>query len=187
MLPSPAAPDDPRRLPTRHAARRPARPRRSGGATHPSDGLDVPGRARDYAPPLDRCAVAVDERLSEAALGRRLVAEDPDDVLPYILPVAKRVRVEEGVPRVERGDGLDVRSRPRARPHLSPPPSRVRGVYFATSIARLSRITMTFTCPGYSSWSSISRAISCDRRTAPSSSTSEGSTMTRISRPACNA
>src|SRR5439155_14057856 len=30
----------------------------------------------------------------------------------------------------------------------------------ATSIARLSRITVTFTCPGYSRWSSISR----DRR-----------------------
>ena len=30
----------------------------------------------------------------------------------------------------------------------------------ATSTARLSRITVTLTCPGYSSWSSISRAIS---------------------------
>ena len=57
-------------------------------------------------------------------------------------------------------------------------------VYFATSIARDSRMTMTFTCPGYSSWSSISRAISWERSTAPSSSISLGSTMTRISRPA---
>src|SRR5262249_46426989 len=60
-------------------------------------------------------------------------------------------------------------------------------VYFATSIARDSRMTITFTCPGYSSWSSISRAISWERSTAPSSSTSLGSTMTRISRPACRA
>ena len=59
--------------------------------------------------------------------------------------------------------------------------------YLATSTARLSRITITFTWPGYSSWSSISRAISCERRTAASSSTSVGSTITRISRPAWSA
>ena len=41
----------------------------------------------------------------------------------------------------------------------------------ATSIDRLSRITVTFTWPGYSSWSSISRAISCERSAAWSSST----------------
>src|SRR5436305_1254514 len=54
----------------------------------------------------------------------------------------------------------------------------------ATSVARLSRITVTLICPGYSRWSSISRAISCESRIAVSSSTSSGLTMTRISQPA---
>ena len=47
------------------------------------------------------------------------------------------------------------------------PGERTRGrsaqdarIYFATSTARDSRITITLTCPGYSSWSSIWRAIS---------------------------
>ena len=44
----------------------------------------------------------------------------------------------------------------------------------ATSTERLSRITVTFTWPGYSSWSSISRAISCESSAARSSSTSVG-------------
>ncbi len=61
------------------------------------------------------------------------------------------------------------------------------GRYRATSTARLSRMTVTFTWPGYSSWSSISRAISCESSTAPSSSTSAGFTITRISRPAWSA
>jgi hypothetical protein len=56
--------------------------------------------------------------------------------------------------------------------------------YFATSTARLSRITVTLTWPGYSSWLSISRAISCESSTASSSSISLGFTITRISRPA---
>ena len=59
--------------------------------------------------------------------------------------------------------------------------------YFANSTARLSRMTVTFTWPGYSSWSSISRAISWLRRIAASSSISAGFTITRISRPAWSA
>jgi hypothetical protein len=70
-----------------------------------------------------------------------------------------------------------------ARVTVRPAPLR----YFANSIARDSRMTVTLIWPGYSSWSSISRAISCESRTAPSSSTSFGLTMTRISRPAWSA
>src|SRR6266480_910270 len=59
--------------------------------------------------------------------------------------------------------------------------------FLATSTARLSRITVTLIWPGYSSWSSISRAISYESSTAWSSSTSFGFTITRISRPAWSA
>ena len=81
----------------------------------------------------------------------------------------------------ERGDVVAPHERVSLAPRFGP------ACYLATSIARLSRITITLTWPGYSSWSSISLAISCDSRTAPSSSTSAGSTMTRISRPAWSA
>ena len=57
--------------------------------------------------------------------------------------------------------------------------------HFAKSVALDSRMTVTLICPGYSSSCSISRAISCDSSTAPSSSSVFGWTMTRISRPAC--
>ena len=57
--------------------------------------------------------------------------------------------------------------------------------YFANSVARDSRITVTLIWPGYSSVDSISRAISRERSTAMSSSTSPGLTITRRSRPAC--
>src|SRR6266480_5620961 len=59
--------------------------------------------------------------------------------------------------------------------------------FFATSMARLSRMTVTFTWPGYSRRSSISRAISWARSAASSSPTSPGLTMTLISRPAWSA
>ena len=59
--------------------------------------------------------------------------------------------VEDGVGRVQRRYRVLVGSRPRARPHLDPLARCGAGVYFATSIARLSRITTTFTWPGYSS------------------------------------
>jgi len=74
---------------------------------------------------------------------------------------------------------------------VDPPPRGLEEVvdrgYFANSTARLSRITVTFTWPGYSSSASISRAISCESSTAPSSSSAPGCTITRISRPACMA
>jgi hypothetical protein len=53
--------------------------------------------------------------------------------------------VEDRVRGVQRGDRLDVRSRPRLRPGRGPATRGRAGVYFATSIARLSRMTMTFT------------------------------------------
>ncbi len=62
-----------------------------------------------------------------------------------------------------------------------------RARYFAYSIARDSRITVTLIWPGYSRAASISRAISCESSTAWSSSISSGLTITRISRPAWSA
>jgi hypothetical protein len=138
----------------------------------------------DYRPPVDRGSQSVHDGLPEPALGGVLVSEGPRCVCGWSLPFAKRVRVEDGVLRIQRGDAVDVRQRPRTSPDGRPASRGVPRVYFATSMARLSRITITFTWPGYSSWSSISRAISCERSTAASSSISEGSTITLISRPA---
>ena len=59
--------------------------------------------------------------------------------------------------------------------------------YFANSMARDSRMTVTLICPGYSRCCSISRAISCDSSAASSSAISSGFTITRTSRPACKA
>lgn len=152
-----------------------------------SNRFDRTVRGRDRRPPVDRCAIPFDDRLAETALRHRLLAEHPVHVLLRHLPVAKRVRVENRVVRVEGGERVRVARRPRARPGVYPRTRSGSNVYFATSMARLSRITMTLTWPGYSSWSSISRAISCESSTAASSSISLGSTITRISRPACSA
>ena len=51
-------------------------------------------------------------------------------------------------------------------------------------VARLSRITVILIRPGYSISFSTAVAISCEISAARSSSTSPGSTITRISRPA---
>src|SRR3989339_1752847 len=56
--------------------------------------------------------------------------------------------------------------------------------YFAVSEARVSRITVTRTSPGYSSSDSIFFAISCASFTAALSSILSGWTMTRTSLPA---
>ena len=61
------------------------------------------------------------------------------------------MRIEERILGVERGDRFDIGGRPGARPNVCPPLRRNPRVYFATSIARDSRMTMTFTWPGYSS------------------------------------
>lgn len=61
----------------------------------------------------------------------------------------------------------------------------VRLGYRATSLTRLSRITVTLICPGYSRLSSICFEISRASLAAIRSSTSEGWTITRTSRPAC--
>ena len=153
----------------------------------PGERRDRSVDGRDDTPPVHRCPSALHDGHAEAALGFALVAERPRDILGRHLRFAERMGVEDRVRRVESSDRLDILAGPRLVPYLGPAPCGPLGVYFATSMARLSRITITFTWPGYSSWSSISRAISCERRTAPSSSTSDGSTMTRISRPACSA
>jgi hypothetical protein len=106
---------------------------------------------RDRPPPVDRGAIAVDHRLAEPAVGCGLVAERPRDVLPRCLSRAKRVRVEDRIVRVEGNDRLDVSGGPRLRPDGDPRSCGGLCVYLATSIARDSRMTMTFTCPGYSS------------------------------------
>ncbi len=79
-----------------------------------------------------------------------------------------------------------ARSARRGRLHRRRSPSCAGArSYFAKSVARDSRITVTLIWPGYSSSCSISRAISCESSTAPSSSSALGWTITRISRPAC--
>ncbi len=67
---------------------------------------------------------------------------------------------------------------------LKPPPIFY---YFAYSMIRVSRMTVTFTMPGYFSSDSILVATSRAMPSAFSSLTMELSTMTRSSRPACMA
>jgi hypothetical protein len=112
---------------------------------HTGDGLDLARPRRDRSPPLDGGAVAVDDRLAEPALGRRLILEGPGDVLANVLTRTKRMREEDRIAGVERDDRVEVRGRPGLRPDVCPPTSCLRRVYFATSIARDSRMTITFT------------------------------------------
>jgi Transcriptional regulator, AbiEi antitoxin/Protein of unknown function (DUF559) len=93
---------------------------------------------------------------------------------------------------VEVGRVLELRFRRPARglrelglPELHRVAASAEQSHRAKSVALDSLITVTFICPGYSSSCSISRAISCESSTAPSSSSVPGWTMTRISRPAC--
>ena len=105
----------------------------------------------DDRPPVDSRSHSVHDGLPEPALGGVLAVECPSDVLRGCLRIAKRVGVEGGVRCIQLGDSVDVCDRPRTRPDGGPAPCGVPRVYFATSIARLSRMTMTFTWPGYSS------------------------------------
>jgi hypothetical protein len=99
----------------------------------------------DNPPPVDGRALAVHQRRAEPALRSRLVAEDPRCVFAWTLVVAERMRVEDRISRVQGVDRLDVRGGPGVRPDRDPALGGSTGVYFATSIARLSRITITFT------------------------------------------
>ena len=115
------------------------------------DGLHSTVVTRDHGPPVDGRPIAVDDRLAETHLEFRLVGERPRRVLAWRLYLAKRVREEDRVVDVERRNRRVVALGPRLEPAGDP---RLRGgarVYFATSMARLSRMTMTFTWPGYSS------------------------------------
>ena len=95
---------------------------------------------------FDRGAITADDRLAEAALGLGLLRERPLDVVARRLAVAERQRVEHRVVGVQRGDRVDVRGRPGLGPGLGPRSRSAREVgYFATSTARDSRMTMTFT------------------------------------------
>jgi len=107
--------------------------------------------ARDHGPPVDSRPIVADDRLTEAHLEPGLFGERPGRILSRRLCLAKRVREEDRVVGIERCDRPVIALGPGLEPAGDP---RLRGsprVYFATSIARLSRITMTFTWPGYSS------------------------------------
>ncbi len=80
-----------------------------------------------------------------------LLLECPEHVLARHLRLAERVRIEERIRGVESRNGVDVGSGPSAGPDICPALGGSPGVYFATSIDRDSRMTMTFTWPGYSS------------------------------------
>ena len=99
----------------------------------------------DDRPPVHRGAVVLHDRLAEPAFRRVLVSEGPRRVLVWRLRLAKRMGVENRVGRVESGDRVGVRPRPRIGPDRRPARRSRPCVYFATSIARLSRMTITFT------------------------------------------
>lgn len=106
---------------------------------------------RDERPPVDSRTHIVDDRRPEPARSRGLVAERPCEILGGCLALTEGVGVEDGAFRVEGRDGRDISLGPRALPRVGP---ALRGrpcVYFATSMALLSRITITLTWPGYSS------------------------------------
>ena len=113
------------------------------------------------------------------ALGERL-AEHPDALGDVDLGRVEVGRVLELRPSGPAGCGRQLGS-----PELHRVPAPVERSHRAKSVALDSRMTVTLIWPGYSSSCSISRAISCESRTAPSSSSVLGWTMTRISRPAC--
>jgi hypothetical protein len=109
------------------------------------NGLDLARLRRDRSPPLDGGTIAVDDRLAEPALGRGLVLEGPGDVLANVLARTERMREEDRAGGVDRRNGVDIRGGPRLRPDVRPTSGCLRRFYFATSIARDSRITITFT------------------------------------------
>ena len=181
----------PRRAPRRGRA---ARALRRRSRRLPSSGRS----ARHRAVPASRSRPRHRRRRRASSTARRPPPDSPCPARSTATTSCARGKVVD-LPRSSRFGRTTTRGRTPtpARPHLRPrnarecrqrsercPSSRC---YLATSTARLSLITITFTWPGYSSWSSISRAISCERRTAASSSTSVGSTITRISRPAWSA
>ena len=72
---------------------------------------------------------------------------------------------------------------PAATPPPPPPPGGGFSHYLAYSVLRVSRMTLTRICPGYSICSSMRLAISLAMTLMPSSVTSSGFTMMRTSRP----
>jgi hypothetical protein len=106
---------------------------------------------RDECPPVNGRSCPFDDWLPETTLGSLLVGERPRGVLCRALRRTKRVRVERRVRRVQPRDRVDVGGGPRLRPGRRPATRGSVRIYFATSIARLSRMTITFTWPGYSS------------------------------------
>lgn len=75
-----------------------------------------------------------------------------------------------------------MRTKKKALP-LKEAPSGYNFFYFAKSTARVSRMTLTLICPGYSISCSMRLAISFAMTVVPMSVTSSGLTMMRTSRP----
>jgi hypothetical protein len=115
------------------------------------DRLDGSVLRCDRCPPIHGRSFSRHHRLAKTAFRCGLVGERPPHVLRRTLPLPEGMGVEDRRRPVQRRDRIDVRGWPRPRPDRDPPPRRSLGVYLATSIARDSRITMTFTWPGYSS------------------------------------
>jgi hypothetical protein len=97
--------------------------------------------------------------------------------------------LEEGVLHAEdagaaAADALDACEAGEARAQVPVGSSLVGSLYRATSLTRLSRITVTLIWPGYSRSLSICLEMSKASLAAMRSSTSLGWTITRISRPA---
>src|SRR3954469_17677563 len=150
---------------------------------------------------LDRLRPApadADDALGVAALQRGRLVEVGDEALVGLL--ADRAGVEEdevgvaGVGRLGVAERLEhaLHALRVVLVHLTAERRDVVALHAtsqasqrAYSVARDSRMTVTLIWPGYSSSFSISRAMSRLSSTAGSSSTAVGSTMTRISRPAC--
>lgn len=106
---------------------------------------------RDERPPVDRRTHSVDHGLAEPALRGCLIGERPRDVFGRCLAITERVGVEDRVVRVQRSNRVEIGDRPGPFPDRGPAGRGSPSVYFATSMARLSRMTITFTWPGYSS------------------------------------
>lgn len=78
---------------------------------------------------------------------------------------------------------LQSRHRKRSKP-IGLAPRFAYELYLANSVARVSRMTLTLICPGYSSSFSMRLTISLASSTESASLTCSGLTMMRTSRPA---
>src|SRR6266516_2539594 len=130
-----------------------------------------------------------EDSLSYGRPERRRAAEDDEHLLAAVVQVVPVLATRLELPDrgSERAGARAVEAAAGSGCSCAGGCAVVAAWFFATSTARLSRMTVTFTWPGYSRRSSISRAISWASSAASSSPTSPGLTMTLISRPAWSA